>query len=1142
MRRIIFLVPVLLCTIANGQNDQTFINANWHSTNQVNELDNLNSIHAANNLGFTLNASNYALDGSLAYRLDCLNDMGDIMWQTSFDEPALGQCTHSVLFDNGQSLVAGYTPDSADLNIQRARIQKLNEMGEESWSILDTADEMGSSFTSSLCLSSDSSIWHSVVSWGIDSGPTSRVQQLTQDGDILWTISISGLIVSTQIFGSNARLLLWQQEGVNWSGSLLKCNSLGEIVGEIDLDQSIETPEGFSAFEQDGNGNSVVVCKSSIPGNTSIVVWSLSNSFDLNWTNTYHVPGTDLSPQAVAIDDSGDIYVGGMAQENDGPQRMMLSHIQTDGTLISLHTQAHAEGLDQYIVNLQSHAGQQIAQVVSQDGNCILLGFEGNEIEWSRNVGKDVLPKSIGLLSSGERIYQNWSDSTGLDHRESLSFHTLTNTLSSEGDFMANQLVVKFDPSVVDLSFVENKDMRFGRLHEVVGQVLVEQLSIVCGVDLGQKCTAVKIFPGFTPSLPNSINRNGREIANPDFWACFRLDFSQDINESLVSQLLNDGSSAIRYCEVNPVIHLMNEPNDSLFQMQTSLGEFNEMDGETAFKGMDLNGAWNYAIGSEDIKVGVFDDMIYWGHEDFGDGSLSGSVVKGGYDFVNGQDIATASTPSGSHGTAVAGIIGAKRNNEIGVAGIAGGDIEASTDGVSLYSLGIFSGNSFVNELSTATQAIVESSFDNPESDYGYGLHVQNHSWGTWLDSELLRESITFAWRNNSIVVAARGNSGDESLIYPSCFLDDQVISVGACDEEGELQAGYDNDANSSFGQNMDILAPGRQQQIWTTIYSDEPLGGLYETTLDDQYSRFNNTSAAAAHVSGVCALAVEVCLENTPYSISASSEDMEYMIQYSGKDNDGLIVENYDQNNAWGWLDAHYLVSRFSFPFGFIRHFEFNELTLQNSSVGSSLYLQNEFDGLEPGQYFGDLYEYESTENFDIPEGYELISHWARPSATLGLTDGATYNGNLYDSDYQLVQQGDQISIQNNLKAFHIVSDGNGASLDIWIPAPPVELRAGCSAYFSNPDAISIQEIRESSPIKVFPCPTRGTLKVTWGDLEIQEIVVYSLLGQALTKEVLIPGSKRCQLNIESLIPGPYIMSLRTSQQHFTTTIIKIE
>lgn len=142
------------------------------------------------------------------------------------------------------------------------------------------------------------------------------------------------------------------------------------------------------------------------------------------------------------------------------------------------------------------------------------------------------------------------------------------------------------------------------------------------------------------------------------------------------------------------------------------------------------------------IKVAVIDNGIDSLHPDI-------DVLTGGGYWNDGQaSLSDWGTEQGiPHGTPVAGIIGAKRNNEIGIAGIAGGD-GSDTTGVSLidikYPFLTNSGVSYILAGVVDAARVVGTYFDHgndyyPEWDdsshyyynsaIGFGAHILNHSY-----------------------------------------------------------------------------------------------------------------------------------------------------------------------------------------------------------------------------------------------------------------------------------------------------------------------------------------------------------------------------------------------------------------------------
>ena len=82
---------------------------------------------------------------------------------------------------------------------------------------------------------------------------------------------------------------------------------------------------------------------------------------------------------------------------------------------------------------------------------------------------------------------------------------------------------------------------------------------------------------------------------------------------------------------------------------------------------IQLTQAWDIATGSASIKVGVIDSGIDGTHPDLSS-NINFNLCR---DFTSGSTLPTPSpTDTDGHGTAVAGIIGAKGNNGIGISGI----------------------------------------------------------------------------------------------------------------------------------------------------------------------------------------------------------------------------------------------------------------------------------------------------------------------------------------------------------------------------------------------------------------------------------------------------------------------------------------
>ena len=248
-------------------------------------------------------------------------------------------------------------------------------------------------------------------------------------------------------------------------------------------------------------------------------------------------------------------------------------------------------------------------------------------------------------------------------------------------------------------------------------------------------------------------------------------------------------------------------PNDPLYGKQWNLRSIN------------VESAWNETKG-EGITVAVIDTGVTRVPD------LQKTKFAPGYDFVNDRTLAT---DDNGHGTHVAGTISQSTNNNYGVAGIA---YEASIMPLKVLAA---SGGGTVSDIAEA----IKFAADN-------GADVINMSLGGGDESQIMKDAINYAHNKGVVIIAAAGNSSQNSASYPARY--PHVVGVSATDPSGE-KAAYSN-----FGAGVDISAPGG-----ATSGKNETGGILQETinpeTGKSMFASFQGTSMASPHVAAVAAL-----------------------------------------------------------------------------------------------------------------------------------------------------------------------------------------------------------------------------------------------------------------------------------------------
>tara|TARA_R110002094_G_scaffold112513_2_gene109084 strand:+ start:3131 stop:4570 length:1440 start_codon:yes stop_codon:yes gene_type:complete len=186
-----------------------------------------------------------------------------------------------------------------------------------------------------------------------------------------------------------------------------------------------------------------------------------------------------------------------------------------------------------------------------------------------------------------------------------------------------------------------------------------------------------------------------------------------------------------------------------------------------------------------------------------------------------------------SHGTHVAGIIAAKRNNGLGANGVA--------ENVEIMSIrAVPNGDEYDKDIALGIRYAVDN-----------GAKIINGSFGKAYspNAEWVYDAIKYAADNDVLFVHAAGNSGEDlddpnNPNFPNDQINngpemaDNVITVGA------LTSKYGSEMVASFSNygliNVDVFAPGDD---------------IYSTMPNNEYDFQGGTSMAAPAVAGVAAL-----------------------------------------------------------------------------------------------------------------------------------------------------------------------------------------------------------------------------------------------------------------------------------------------
>ena len=266
--------------------------------------------------------------------------------------------------------------------------------------------------------------------------------------------------------------------------------------------------------------------------------------------------------------------------------------------------------------------------------------------------------------------------------------------------------------------------------------------------------------------------------------------------------------------------------------------------------------AWALEEGSPTVIIAVVDTGVDYRHTELApniwmnDDPVNGLDDDGngfvddthGWDFANNDP---DPLDDHSHGTHVAGIAaGAPTSNPAGVVGICPRCTLAAVKVLGADGSGT---------LDAVASGVVYAT-DN-------GARVINMSLGASIGAASLESAVNYAWGHNVVVVAAAGNSGTDSRLYPAAY--SNVMAVGSTNAN-DFRSCY-----STYGENyVSVSAPGE------LIYSTT----LLDAAGQDTYATFSGTSMASPHAAGLAALVIS-------QNPSRTNSEVRDLVQSSAED-----------------------------------------------------------------------------------------------------------------------------------------------------------------------------------------------------------------------------------------------------------------
>jgi subtilisin family serine protease len=307
---------------------------------------------------------------------------------------------------------------------------------------------------------------------------------------------------------------------------------------------------------------------------------------------------------------------------------------------------------------------------------------------------------------------------------------------------------------------------------------------------------------------------------------------------------------AVEYAEPNWIYYHDATSNDTYYTNGSLWGMYGSATSPANQFGSGAGTAWaNNKTGSSSVYIGIIDEGYMYTHPDLatnagvnpGEVAGNGTDDDGnglvddvyGWDF-DGNNNSVFDGAGDDHGTHVAGTIGGKGGNGVGVAGV-------------VWNVRLLSAKFLGNRGGTTANAIkAVDYFTDLKTRHGLNIVATNNSWGGGGFSQALQDAIVRANNANILFIAAAGNStyncDTSTACYPAEYPVANVIAVASITSTGAISS------FSNYGlTTVDLGAPG------SSIMSTVPASS--KGKIVSGYASYSGTSMATPHVTGAAAL-----------------------------------------------------------------------------------------------------------------------------------------------------------------------------------------------------------------------------------------------------------------------------------------------